>query len=146
VKIRELGTMADLPGQVRTDVGAYMDRVRDGLREAETRNTSGMPIMVEVPSITVYVSIGNSDDKLTQREWSTLCQVVENRVRARARVMHGVWYSLPNQPWQNACWCFEIQPDRVAELKSGLARACTDFGQDSIAWAVASTEFIRPVV
>jgi hypothetical protein len=39
----------------------------------------------------VYVSIGNSDDKLTQREWSMFCLAVDEALSLTPK--HGVWFS-----------------------------------------------------
>ena len=92
---------------------------------------------------TVYISIGNSDDKLTQREWSEF--VVE--VAAMAVSLghtHGSWVSPSASPWQNACWCVEYPSDAVAETaKDELRALASRYRQDSIAWAVAQTEFLR---
>jgi hypothetical protein len=92
---------------------------------------------------TVYVSIGNSDDKLTQREWSEFVGDVDDAVCLFADTIHGSWYSLPNKAWQNACWAFEVNPVRACALKDQLARLADRYRQDSIAYAFASPQFIR---
>lgn len=43
-----------------------------------------------------------------------------------------------------ACVCFEIDPHEADWLKENLAGLAADFAQDSIAWAIAETEFIPP--
>lgn len=93
--------------------------------------------------MTVYVSIGNSDDKLTQREWSYFVNAVHHAVSdfVAPGKLHGAWFSVPASPWQNAVWCFEV--DRPDELKGQLSEIAGRFGQESIAWAVATTEFIK---
>src|SRR5262245_30724798 len=94
-------------------------------------------------TITVYASIGNSDDKLSQARWAEFAELFVAIVDANAKQLHGVWYSRPDAPWQNACVCFEIQNDVVLPaLRFELAHLCAEFDQDSIAWAVAKTEFI----
>lgn len=136
---------ATTPGQrlARIDTKAFSQMARDARQVVE-------PALKAVGQtearITVYVSVGNSDDKLSQAQWSTFCQVVDNRVRRYADVIHGYWHSLPNAPWQNACWCAEVRQSEAVKLKNRLQDACADFEQDSIAWAVASTESIRPMV
>jgi hypothetical protein len=93
---------------------------------------------------TIYLSIGNSDDKLTQREWSMYRQDIDNLVRRWAGTIHGAWVSPSAEPWQNACWCFEWDPQKTG-LKLTLAKYAAEYGQDSIAWAEAPvTEFITP--
>ena len=94
--------------------------------------------------LTVYASIGNSDDKLTQQQWAEFHELFNTLVRAAAEHVHGDWHSVPNAPWQNACMCFEVTPEKAERLKQVLAEAAGEFRQDSIAWAVAETEFVRP--
>lgn len=98
---------------------------------------------------TIYISIGNSDDKLSQSDWSSYVldvdRAFEQAVRYEGARVHGRWYSLPTEPWQNACWCAEWHPDLahvVEALKRKLANIAGDYRQDSIAWAVAETEFL----
>jgi len=93
--------------------------------------------------LTVYVSIGNSDDRLTQAEWAAFAGAVQGAVRCAARVIHGEWASLPLAAYQNACWCVELEPAAVQELRRELASIAAMFRQDSIAWApVSATEFL----
>lgn len=95
--------------------------------------------------ITVYASIGNSDDKLTQFAWAAFIDDTSHAIDQFAEQIHGVWHSAPDAPWQNACICFEIDETSVERLKGSLAQVAADFRQDSIAWAVvAETEFIGP--
>ena len=94
-------------------------------------------------TITVYVSIGNSDDKLTQARWSEFHGKVNEAVRDRARSVFGDWASIPTDPWQNSCIAFGIDYDDVPFLKSELRELAATVGQDSIAWAEARlTEFV----
>lgn len=100
--------------------------------------------------LTIYISIGNSDDKLTQFAWQAFCQDVDQAISDAARYVgtqvHGRWYSLPNEPWQNACWCIAIDDELTAvigELRDDLIRIAAAFRQDSIAWAEATTTFLR---
>lgn len=113
---------------------------RPGLREcidAEGR-------MVGV--ITAYVSIGNSDDKLTQREWATFVRDTFDAVFELSDSIHGSWTSASDSEWQNACWCLVVNESKEAELKKRLGVLARRFRQDSIAWAeVSSTEFLAGV-
>jgi hypothetical protein len=100
--------------------------------------------------ITVYITIGNSDDRLTQAEWSSYVRDVDwmfdAAVRYEGARVHGRWYSRPDEPWQNACWCAEWHEDLAAHvevLKKSLAAVARDYRQDSIAWAEAQTTFIK---
>ena len=100
--------------------------------------------------ITVYVSIGNSDDRLSQLDWSGFFSFVDRAISAagdyNGTTIHGRWASLPHEPWQNACWCLEIDEvalaDVVGVLRAELADAARFYRQESVAWAEAKTEFI----
>lgn len=96
----------------------------------------------------VYISIGNSDDELTQRQWSDFVAVVDDTLvgahKRDSATVHGSWRSPSDARWQNACWCVEIGYDDVAEaLRSALRDYAGIYHQDSIAWAeVKTTEFL----
>lgn len=92
----------------------------------------------------VYVSIGNSDDKLTQAEWSDFYWGVDEKIRAATGIIHGAWQSVTSARWQNACWCIEIELPATQEyLKYQLRTWAAKYRQDSIAWAeVSETKFL----
>jgi hypothetical protein len=91
-----------------------------------------------------YVSIGNSDDKLTQAEWAEFHGRTSLLLRDNAHI-HGQWVSEPASAWQNACWCIDIElPATAAYLKNRLSAFAKRYRQDSIAWAeVRETEFLE---
>lgn len=98
---------------------------------------------------TVYISIGNSDDRLRQSAWAGFVLDVNDAVSNAPGVrLHGDWYSSPFSPWQNACWCIEVNeqlhPGVLAELRVDLIDAAAKYGQTSIAWATADVEFLEP--
>jgi hypothetical protein len=92
----------------------------------------------------VYLSIGNSDDKLSQRQWAQFVTRVRADIVNAASQVHGQWYSLPDCMWQNACWCLEFASE--ADAKRARETAITirrQYQQDSVAWAVVPvTDFI----
>jgi hypothetical protein len=97
----------------------------------------------KMPTITVYVSIGNSDDKLGQWGWSKFVRDFERAMRKAAKQIYGIWYSSPLSEYQNACIAAEIPEPNVDMLRGALTEMCHYFDQDSIAWAVVpETEFI----
>lgn len=98
----------------------------------------------DTPTTTVYVSIGNSDDKLCQTDWSTFAGEVVDAVTDYAEQIYGVWYSEPSSAFQNACIAATIPtPFLVDQLRTELTRIRTEYHQDSVAWAEAPrTEFI----
>jgi hypothetical protein len=91
----------------------------------------------------VYISIGNSDDKLTQADWSLFQGETDRLVNLQGGIVHGVWSSNPWSKWQNACWCVELPQENTEPLKKQLQVLAAVFSQDSIAWAeVRDTEFL----
>jgi len=94
---------------------------------------------------TVFVQVGNSDDKLSQRLWEQLQYAVMGAVRNFAAQIYGEWFSLPTSGYQNACFGFTILPTNEKALRNVLQRLTTNFRQESIAWnETGTTEFIRP--
>lgn len=94
---------------------------------------------------TVYASIGNSDDKLTQARWAEFHEKFGTAIRGLALQVYGNWVSPSTDPWQNACIGFEIGYETSERLRRDLAELAAEYGQDSIAWAEADTRFITPV-
>lgn len=94
---------------------------------------------------TVYASVGNSDDKLTQVRWHAFRELVLAAIHNACTRIYGDWVSESGAQWQNACVAFEVEPQDIDGLKRELSQLATDFGQDSIAWAaVPKTQFIGP--
>lgn len=98
----------------------------------------------EDDKITVYVTIGNSDDKLSQAAWSDFIADVDYQLDFYAYKRHGQWFSAPDAPWQNACWCVVLWLRNVEQVKAKLKTLAVTYGQDSIAWAPATVEFLAP--
>lgn len=97
----------------------------------------------------VYISIGNSDDKLGQARWAQFTRSVEGALIGPADQIHGNWRSLPDMQWQNACWCIEFYDTTPAAQIDGLRDRLRDlaarYGQDSISWAeVSRQEMLGP--
>lgn len=94
---------------------------------------------------TLVVLIGNSDDKLSQREWHCFTRDISDLIDSCAGERHFVGYSLPVVPWQNAAYCFEVErgPNEEA-LGKGLRRLAAQYRQDSIAVVCGETKFIKP--
>lgn len=92
--------------------------------------------------LTVYVSIGNSDDELSQAEWSKFAYEVDMVIRRSAERVHGEWYSPGGAAYQNACWCFEVGMVVSQKLRRELAEAGSRWRQKAVTWAVAEVEFL----
>lgn len=96
----------------------------------------------------ILISIGNSDDKLTQAEWATFIRLTRELLDWDEIQIHGEWFSAPDSPWQNANWCVEIRgaegvTDGTREmLRYDLTKLARQFRQDSIAWTEGEVEFL----
>lgn len=82
----------------------------------------------------VYATIGNSDDQLGQARWSTFAHEFVKIIRIHASEIHGVWWSLPDSPWQNCCVGFAIDETAMTSLMEALTALRAAFGQEAIAW------------
>jgi hypothetical protein len=96
--------------------------------------------------VAVHISIGNTDNKLTQAEWSEFVgkvrHVVHNAKASFDGQIHGEWFSMPDAPWQNACWLVHLPNRSLDQVKPVLASLAATYRQDSIAWTAGDTEFI----
>lgn len=95
----------------------------------------------------VYVSIGNSDDKLSQAQWSRYVTDVQHLWEDYFPDLHlhGEWFSSPQSFYQNACWCIDFVGRIHQELVENLRTLAAKYHQESIAWAeVPETIFIEP--
>lgn len=93
-------------------------------------------------ALTVTVQIGNSDDKLTQRQWAQFVQFTNSAINTLSSAVHFSGFSAANAEWQNAAWVFLIAPEKEDELRKSLTRVRRSFNQDSIGYTVGNTEFI----
>lgn len=97
---------------------------------------------------TAVITIGNSDDKLTQEEWSQFVSDVQDMIMRWALPVHFHGLSIGSAPWQNACWVVDVHIlyDRVDEfqhIRNQLSFLANTYKQDSIALTIGSTEFVK---
>jgi hypothetical protein len=91
---------------------------------------------------TLTIQIGNSDNKLTQSEWSEFVWAVRNILRGKANVIHFFGGSVNWAEWQNVCWVAEVPFYRIPDLKEQLSEIGKAFKQDGVAVTVGVTEFV----
>lgn len=92
---------------------------------------------------TVVIQIGNTDDKLTQSEWSQYVEDMSRVIEMWATTIHFFGGSSTWEPWQNVAWVIECSQRNQLELQNELIPIIRHrFGQDSVAWTKGSTEFI----
>jgi len=97
---------------------------------------------LKMNSKTVTIQTGNSDDKLTQKEWSEIVRNITIGIENVADITHFHACSEGSSPWKNAVWVFCLQECQTAALKEFLGVQCKEYNQDSIAWTEGKTEFV----
>lgn len=99
----------------------------------------------------IALLIGNSDNKLTQREWMFFCGEIKraiayyiwhnNTPKGRGKI-HFSAPSIGWKEWQNACWVFEIEESEIEKLKTRITEIRKSKYQDSVAWIEGETFFL----
>jgi hypothetical protein len=93
---------------------------------------------------TVTIQIGNSDDKLTQLEWSNFVDMVDKAICGFRGVPHFAGGSATEKPWQNYCFVFELDEDPLItkSFQRQLKDLRAQYKQDSVAWVEGITLFV----
>lgn len=91
---------------------------------------------------TITIQIGNSDDKLSQRDWSLFVYNVGGVVSTWGGQIHFHGHSDPESTWQNCCWVVNNEEEEIEAFKQALLPVKEKYGQDSIAFTVGETLFI----
>lgn len=89
---------------------------------------------------TVIIQIGNSDDKLSQVDWS--CFIRDVDVYLECGDIHFFGTSIPTESHQNACWVVNIEDEDLEKVKLHISDIGLQYEQDTIAWTEGITEFI----
>ena len=92
---------------------------------------------------TVTVQIGNSDDKLTQREWADFVSHVDSAIQLFSSEVHFSGVSYGASRWQNAAWVIACTDRQSDIIRKHLEVFRSGFNQDSIAWTEGETTFIK---
>ena len=88
---------------------------------------------------TVVIQIGNSDDKLSQSEWSRFVNALTDLVEKCCTHVHFSGHSQGDAPWQN--YCVVAESEALAQLRLCLCGLAKEYRQDSIALTVGNTIF-----
>jgi len=92
---------------------------------------------------TLTIQIGNSDNKLTQLQWSYFCEAVDSVVNYYTETIHFRGFSPGDTKWQNACWVVIVETDnKQAAMLHELSCLAPRFLQDSIAVTIGETVFV----
>lgn len=93
---------------------------------------------------TITIQIGNSDDKLTQREWANFVDAVARIIAGYEPHISTHFYATsPNDmPWQNACWVIGCPDELHLAVIELVKQTRTLFRQDSVAVTIGETQFV----
>lgn len=107
--------------------------------------------------LNAYISIGNSDDRLSQARWAEFITEIRSFLDDNSDTLirtmshpgmrwqvHGEWYSRPDHPWQNANWCVEIDLQDQVYLLGKMYSYAKEFDQESIAVTFGEPRFVGP--
>lgn len=95
--------------------------------------------------MTITVQIGNSDNQLTQAEWSEFVHETGKMLTNRSGQIHFHGCSHGAAKWQNAAWVAEVwNPQTAEEIRTDLRILARQFRQESIALTTGNTEFVSP--
>lgn len=94
-------------------------------------------------TVTVTIQIGNSDDKLTQRDWSYFINAMRSEIVQTGEV-HFEGGSRNDCRWQNFCWVVAVPNDldQIASLKMRVEHIRKNYSQDSAAFTPGETLFV----
>ncbi len=87
------------------------------------------------------IQIGNSDDKLTQQEWSRFVHALGAIFLYECKI-HFFATSDGSKPWQNACWVLELGESRVEFLLEQLKYVREQYKQDSVAVVLGEVRMV----
>lgn len=91
---------------------------------------------------TIMVSIGNSDNKLTQKEWADFVELIDDAIRTGSISVHFMGGAANWMPWQNVAWLFDCDEAEIDSFKSYFQSTKERYNQDSIAWLEGDTLFL----
>lgn len=96
---------------------------------------------------TITIQIGNSDNKLTQQEWSNFILDVTNMIHLSIIAtnnpsIHFSGGSEASKPWQNYCWVFNANKSTTEKIIASLEQIRQMYRQDSVALTIGETKFI----
>lgn len=90
---------------------------------------------------TVTIQIGNSDDKLSQVQWSSYVNAMRSLI-VQTGETHFAGGSNPDARWQNYCWVVNVPDEQLEILKSFVTDLRHSYFQTSVAVTVGETFFV----
>lgn len=97
----------------------------------------------------IIIAIGNSDNKLTQAQWSLYWDSVDVAIchyeQLAGFTVYARWVSASVAPRQSAGWSISVADSMLPhtrDLQNDLRAILPVFSQDSLAWTVGQTRLI----
>ena len=91
---------------------------------------------------TATVQIGNTDNSLTQNEWSQFIYDMHERIAEHCTHIHFKGGSEYDAPWQNACWVVLVCSSAIDPLREAVIECRKCYRQKSAAITFGNTEMI----
>lgn len=89
----------------------------------------------------ITVSIGNTDNRLSQVEWHEFVTEMDAAIGAKGKI-HFFGDSPNWMPWQNVAWIVEIKPENVEGLLANIKDVRAKYLQDSAFVMLADGMFV----
>lgn len=90
----------------------------------------------------IVISVGNTDNKLTQQEFSNYVKQIDALVETYCTQKHFFGGSNTYDAWQNVTWLCDIEQINLGNLEVHLSFARRYFKQDSIFFLSGVGKFI----
>jgi len=93
---------------------------------------------------TLVVQIGNSDDKLSQKEWSLFVMEMNHFIEHYCGEVHFSGGSDCSKAWQNYCWVgvFDAVQNSIELIKLDIREMRLRYKQDSVAVVIGESLFL----
>lgn len=88
------------------------------------------------------IQIGNSDNKLTQQEWSQFVDEIREATNTDGIETHFFASSEGSKPWQNACWVVAIRETEVEDMLKTVKKIRRRYKQESVAIVLGDVRLI----
>ena len=88
------------------------------------------------------IQIGNSDNKLTQQEWSEYVAAVHAATTVDGIETHFFAASEGSKPWQNACWVVAISELDADDMMKAVTKIRKQYKQESVAIVLGNVRLI----
>ena len=92
--------------------------------------------------INILVTIGNTDNKLTQHEWAKFVRAMGEMLQCYETARHFFGGSATYDSWQNVSWLCMVNDAQLTEIKANIRNLCDLYQQDSAFVLAGMGEFV----